>query len=769
MKSISSILNQAVKGIEMKKNKQNSFIFITGLCIGAIIFLAIFGWRVLDITYVDWTYSNMKGDLIQHQLGFEFFYNAPWKWPIGYYDTNLYPFGTSVMYSDSIPLFAIIFKLLRPVLPGGSIQFLGLFGFMCFALQGGFGSIILAKKLKNRVCIGLGTVLIVMSFVLFARIFNHTALSAHFIILAVFAFWLYKDKFQSLRSRIIFWIGIMSLSVLIQFYFVGMLLVLMLGFIIDDWIDYKKIHRQLCIIAGSIVSIFGTMYLIGGFSTSTSGATEGLGLYAMNLNAFFNPGIPMGKYDYILPTLPTLSGQYEGNMYLGLGILLLLSFLLIYWIVQSIRSKKVVKIWKSNINKGTVIFCIAALTFWATMPVITFNSFTIFDLTQYNGFKHFMIFFGVMAIIILNYILIKKTSIRLKYKLTINLCCLVFGALITKVLLMTFLQWEPIIFNLFSIFRSSGRFGWPIVYFIIILCILKLADVIKSKRKYAVLSGILVLVIAVQVIDFMPKIITLGDRTPSNAAFKPTLKSEIWEEIGSSAKHIQMLSSRTNVIPRCMEIEQFAVHNGLTMGAGYFSRVNDDDVAKDRDAVIHNLLNGDMPADTVYVITDEDLLTAYLNIPIQNDVQIAHADGFNLIISNKLLTIDKDSAVYADHLHSTVDLAKILNAQSDAYNKKTKEFTLDKGSAVGFGNCVLYAGNYELTIEGSGLSELACNLRNNDNMKEITITENKLGTENIRTFEFNLDSDLSTPVFILTNLSLDNNAVLKKVEFQAVK
>lgn len=46
----------------------------------------------------------------------------------------------SVLYTDSIPLFAIFFKALSPLLPE-TFQYFGLFGLMCYMLNGGFAGI----------------------------------------------------------------------------------------------------------------------------------------------------------------------------------------------------------------------------------------------------------------------------------------------------------------------------------------------------------------------------------------------------------------------------------------------------------------------------------------------------------------------------------------------------------------------------------------------------------------------------------------------------
>ena len=89
--------------------KKNSASFLLGAVIGGVVFLCIFGARILDFTYVDWLlHSNdLEGsiDLSQHYLGWEFYRRTPWQFPLGLTE-GIYWDKVSVIYTDSIPLFA---------------------------------------------------------------------------------------------------------------------------------------------------------------------------------------------------------------------------------------------------------------------------------------------------------------------------------------------------------------------------------------------------------------------------------------------------------------------------------------------------------------------------------------------------------------------------------------------------------------------------------------------------------------------------------------
>lgn len=78
---------------------------------GAIAFIAIYGVKILNPTYVDWLLG--WGDLSQHYLGWELFRMGDWKFPLGLTDMAAYPLETSVIFTDSIPIFALFLKYLK--------------------------------------------------------------------------------------------------------------------------------------------------------------------------------------------------------------------------------------------------------------------------------------------------------------------------------------------------------------------------------------------------------------------------------------------------------------------------------------------------------------------------------------------------------------------------------------------------------------------------------------------------------------------------------
>ena len=102
---------------------------------GILFFLALYGVQVLDPANPDWI-LNRGPDPSQHYLGWEFYRQSPLRLPfLGMSYSTVYPYRISVLYTDSIPLLALLLRPVAALLPA-QFQYLGLWGIGCFALQG---------------------------------------------------------------------------------------------------------------------------------------------------------------------------------------------------------------------------------------------------------------------------------------------------------------------------------------------------------------------------------------------------------------------------------------------------------------------------------------------------------------------------------------------------------------------------------------------------------------------------------------------------------
>ena len=144
---------------------------------------ALFGATHVNPSHTEWL---MRGDFALHFLGWHIYRTSPWTLPLGGTPHLIWPVGSSVGLTDSIPLASGLFKLFDPWLPP-TFQFIGLWLVTCYALQGLFGALLMrlvTPHAGRQLC---GALLFVLSPPLAIR-FGHAALAAHWVVLA--ALWL---------------------------------------------------------------------------------------------------------------------------------------------------------------------------------------------------------------------------------------------------------------------------------------------------------------------------------------------------------------------------------------------------------------------------------------------------------------------------------------------------------------------------------------------------------------------------------------------------
>ena len=96
---------------------------------------------------VDWLYG--KGDISNSQNGWSFFKNDEWHFPLGKNPNYGLEISTSIIFSDSIPLFAFIFKILKNFL-SENFQYFSFWIFVCFFLQLYISYLIIYKVSKKK-------------------------------------------------------------------------------------------------------------------------------------------------------------------------------------------------------------------------------------------------------------------------------------------------------------------------------------------------------------------------------------------------------------------------------------------------------------------------------------------------------------------------------------------------------------------------------------------------------------------------------------------
>ena len=284
---------------------------LTGALLGVLVFLAVYGVRVLDPTSVDWILNSLSPDPIQHYLGWELFRRSPVHLPyIGANYNAVYPFRTSVLFTDSLPLAALFFKLLGGILPT-RFQYFGWWGLLCYALQGGLAQAVIARiaglkpdqkaKLWGSVA---GAGVLVLFPALTMRTFAHEALAATWLVLLAVYLWLRSDEIMpTTRRACLIWGGMGLLCAGIHLYYLPMVGLVLVGYAVRRALQKRGPAAVLAPIAAFCAAALAELVLLGAFAVNFAGYSNGY----------------LSGADYLGLFVPWYAPGWEQNVYMGVG------------------------------------------------------------------------------------------------------------------------------------------------------------------------------------------------------------------------------------------------------------------------------------------------------------------------------------------------------------------------------------------------------------------------------------------------------------------
>lgn len=172
------------------------------LCFG--FFWAIFGLKVANPLQLEWL---SHGDMLQSYLGWDYFRKSPWTLPIIGLNPNYgLEIAGSIVYADTNPLLAVIFKVFSALLPQ-HFQYFGLWLLACCMLSAVVSWKILSLYTDSLVLRALGVCLILFCPAWLNRV-GHINLMAHFLILLAIYLCLAKD-YQRIAIK---WCGLHSFA-----------------------------------------------------------------------------------------------------------------------------------------------------------------------------------------------------------------------------------------------------------------------------------------------------------------------------------------------------------------------------------------------------------------------------------------------------------------------------------------------------------------------------------------------------------------------------
>ena len=280
----------------MKETSSRWRINFIVLSLGLASFLLVSGHLILVGSNIQWLGGNL--DPAQHYLGWALFRDGPWTFTLGLNPNNGLEFSNAIVFSDSLPLFAILFKSLAHFLPY-PFQYFGLWTLLCFTLQAWFAWKLLGLISNNTTLKIFSLSLFIFSPPMLARIGLWTSLASHFLILAA----LYLNFRPSQKNRFFYWLILILISALIHFYLLVMILILWIASLLDGFIIKKNysITGLLATVSIIFLALICVLWQAGYFSIDAgSGKAGGYGAFRLNLLALFDSR----EWSYILPNIP---------------------------------------------------------------------------------------------------------------------------------------------------------------------------------------------------------------------------------------------------------------------------------------------------------------------------------------------------------------------------------------------------------------------------------------------------------------------------------
>lgn len=297
---------------------QKTILYILIVLLSFTVFYIIHGISILNPLYVDWLLN--RGDATQNYIGAEAYRQSAWLFPIGRLNTLRYPATSSIIFTDSIPVMAVLYKIIGPILPE-QFQYVGIWTLICYILQGLLAAKLLSRYEKQPAIIFLGTFFFLISPVMIYRFDRHWSLGGQWIILLTAMIPVYYEpKYKNLKKLIPLTAAIGFLTPAIHTYFCIECGLIIFSFCIYDFVKTRKIYRPIITLMVFIGSAAFSVFILGGFGENEIKA-GGLGYYSFNLNGFINSF----NNSSLLPELAHGEGQYEGFSYLGLGMLALVA------------------------------------------------------------------------------------------------------------------------------------------------------------------------------------------------------------------------------------------------------------------------------------------------------------------------------------------------------------------------------------------------------------------------------------------------------------
>ncbi len=544
---------------------------LIGALLGALFFFCIFGFKLLKPSYIEW---QLDRDAAQHYLGWEFFRYEPWHFPPGKIDGYGTPDGSSITYTDSIPVMALLFKLLRNLLPQ-PFQYTGLWILLCYVLQGFFGWLLASLATRSNGARVLMTALLIVSPALLNRAEGHHALMAHWLLLSAMYIGLQRcESFEQRHPRLSHtgcWTALIVLGAMVHLYLLAMVVAMYAASVISDLFGHRARNwtRYLTPLVPLTLG-WVALYLVGAFVISAKDWGTNVAVFeafSTNLLAPVVPGCLGSPSEtayvsyFLTPArFPTRAmGLFEGFNYLGLGVLALMGIVAGGSIVSAFAHPKHC----ASIERRRVIQCPVPLP----LVVITLLM-GLYSLSN-------VIMFG-----------------------THRLLAIPLGEIAAQFC---------------GIFRASGRFFWPMGYLLLWMSFRALDRYLS--RLGTLYMGLLGAIVALQAVDLSRFFAYFASHNRTVAHYNSPLSSVFWTD--AMKRYRQILYYPPSDTAYYVPLGLLAAPHRVGVNVAYKARSNSTCATEAERALVMDLESGSLRRSTLYVFNDKSMYeTLQRKLPI---------------------------------------------------------------------------------------------------------------------------------------------------------
>lgn len=558
---------------------------LLGLLLGLVAFVLLFDVHQVDPTYLDW---QLGGDAAQHHIGWEFFRYEPWRLPLGKITGFGTPDGTSIVFTDSIPILALIFKAFRALLPE-RFQYVGLWLLGCYALQGVFGwllSTLATVRIYPRVLI---TCFFLLSPILIDRNQQgHHALMAHWLILAaIYLAFQSEGQFEARHPRLSWWLCwtvLVVLSGMIHLYIAAMIVPIYLAAGVSSLRSTRLRPVRALMAMGSTLAVFLlALYLEGAFVLSSEHWADktmvGFGHFSMNLLSPLSPGYWSNKQDsaymsvFLEPHHDYTGGQYEGFNYLGVGVLGVLGVVIVGGLISTFLYVRGISVRKP------------------AEPAIKAPVLVIVALVLLMGFA-------------------------LSHRMAIGTHLLAYVRLSPKML------------ERCEAFRSSGRFFWPCYYAILLFAFRGLATLAWLGR--GAMPILLHTALTIQAVDLSEFMSRNAKQNRESRVFHNTLSSPTWHKYVRECDNIKYYPPGD--IQLYVPLGLIAAPKRVGINVAYKARRNQESLKRAEQQTKQELERGELLPRTLYVFNDAHLYSRLKESARRNELVLDTLNGYHVAL-----------------------------------------------------------------------------------------------------------------------------------------